>query len=98
MAWTEEEIRQYHPRDYAPLRARYDAEELDVKNPEKIAGYLLKNMPIIHKNIETLRNAICIAENRGKAEALNYLEDILIKEHCRIVAVTCRIIDPNMFN
>ncbi len=96
MAWSEEEIQKYSPRDYAPLRTMYAVLGLDKKEPHRIAAYLMKNCFKL-SSPEPYRALIHMVEKHGRAEALNFLEDIVIAEHRKHVAIASRMINPEIF-
>lgn len=95
MAWTDEEIRKYRPRDYAPLRKMYEQAGLSEKEPDKIVAYLMKNTP---PSTSLCRALILISENYGKAAALNLLEEVVIAEHGEPKSKRIGEVTPRMFN
>ncbi|MBU2052713.1 MAG: hypothetical protein KJ721_00550 [Nanoarchaeota archaeon] len=76
MVWTQKEIEGYAPRDNAKLKQLYSDKGLFTEDPESIAKFLAEDYLLLTMTDHDL--IMRIASKKGRAYALNILEEMAI--------------------
>lgn len=74
--WKTEEIAQYKPRDNVQLKKMYENRGIPKTNPEERARFLAEEVLGLTQTDHD--SVMRTAKEKGRAEALNYLEDMFI--------------------